>query len=287
MREALAGVLQVAVLAFAVSSMLSVGLAHDWREIAGPLRQLWKVLRALAVNFVLVPLLAYAVLQMIPLERPLAVGLFLVAAAAGAPFLVKLSQLADSDVALSTTLLLVLLPATVIYMPAVVPLVLPEADVGAAAIAMPLLLTMLLPLAAGLAAHEYFTGAALRLQPLMSKLANLALLVLMAATVLSNLREVLVILRTPAILAALIFLGGAFLIGYLAGGPGRASKEVLGLGTAQRNIGAATVVATQAVGDPDTLSMVVVTSLAAFALLFPIAGLMRRRDSGMRKRAPT
>lgn len=279
MREALAGVLNVAVLVFAVSSMLSVGLGHDWRDIVGPLRQLGKVFRALAINFVLVPLLAWLVLQVVPLERSLGVGLFLVATAAGAPFLVKLSQLADSDVALSATLLVVLLPATILYMPIVVPLALPDAQVSAMAIARPLVLTMLLPLVAGLAAREYFARGAMRLQPLLARLSTLALVVLVGATLLANLPEVLAIFRTPAILAALLFLLGAFAIGYGLGGPSRESKEVLGLGTAQRNIGAATVVATQAVDDPNTLSMVVVTSLAAFAILFPISAAMRRRSA--------
>lgn len=280
MQAALAGVLNVAVLVFAASSMLAVGLAHDWRDIVGPLRQLRKVVRALAVNFVLVPLLAWLMLQLVPLARPLGIGLFLVATAAGAPFLVKLAQLAGSDVALSTTLLVVVLPATVVYMPIVVPLALPDAQVSAMAIAGPLALTMLLPLAAGLAAHERLAGLARRLQPAMAGLSTLALVVLVAATLLANLREVLDILRTSAIVAALVFLGGAFALGYFLGGPGRESKEVLGLGTAQRNVAAAMVVATQSVRDPDALSMVVVTSLVAFAILFPIAATMRLRRRG-------
>ena len=278
MRETLATVLNVAVLVFAVSSMLSVGLAHDWREIVAPLRELRKVIRALAVNFVLVPLLAWLVLQWVSVDRALGAGLFLVAAAAGAPFLVKLAQLAQSDVALSTTLLLVLMPATVIYMPIVVPLALPATEVSAMTIATPLTLTMLLPLGVGLAAREYFTRAAKSVLPLLGRLSTLALVMLLAVTVLLNLPEVLVIFRTTAILAAIIILGGAFTIGYVVGGPSRESKEVLALGSAQRNIAAATVVATQAVDDPDTLSMVVVTSLVTFAIVFPIAGAMRRRQ---------
>ncbi|HEX5514508.1 MAG TPA: hypothetical protein VFY81_08955, partial [Gammaproteobacteria bacterium] len=51
-----------------------------------------------------------------------------------------------------------------------------------------------------------------------------------------------------------------------------------GLGTSQRNIAAATVVATQAVGHPDTITMVVVASLIGFGLLFPVAGMLRRRS---------
>lgn len=276
MREALAGVLDLAVLVFAVGSMLSVGLAHDWRDIVAPLRQLRKVVRALAVNFAIVPLFAWLVLQIIPLEQSFAIGLFLVATAAGAPFLIKLAQMAGSNVALSATLLVVLLPATIVYMPVVVPLALPDAQVSTLVIAEPLALSMLLPLVLGLTANEYFERAALRMQPYMNRLATLALVVLVAATLLSNLSEALAILRSTAILAAVIFIAGAFAVGYTLGGPGFESKEVLGLGTSQRNIAAATVVATQVVNNPDTTSMVVVTSLAGLAIIFPLAGMMRR-----------
>lgn len=56
-----------------------------------------------------------------------------------------------------------------------------------------------------------------------------------------------------------------------------AALLVLGLGTAQRNIAAATVVATQSIGDPRTVVMVVIASLVGFAILFPIARLLRKR----------
>lgn len=280
MVETLNGVVRAAVLVFAVSSMLSVGLAHDWRAIVGPLRDWRKVVRALATNFVLVPLLAVFVIQIISLERPHAIGLFLVASAAGAPFLIKLAESGETDVALGTTLLVVLLPATIVYMPLVVPLALPDAAVSTAAIARPLVLTMLLPLAVGLVAHAYAQPLAARLQPLAARVSTAALLVIIAAQVLANLPAIVAIFATPAIVAALLLVAGAFVIGYALGGPSRASKEVLGLGTAQRNIGAATVVATQAIRDVDAVAMVIVTSLVGFAILFPAAALMRSRWGG-------
>jgi BASS family bile acid:Na+ symporter len=49
----------------------------------------------------------------------------------------------------------------------------------------------------------------------------------------------------------------------------------LGLGTAQRNIAAATVVVAQ--GDSSTLAMIVVTSLVGFAILFPTAWALEKR----------
>src|SRR5690606_22810352 len=72
-------------------------------------------------------------------------------------------------------------------------------------------------------------------------------------------------------------IGASFVVGYVLGGKDAHPRTVLGLGTAQRNVSAATVVATQGFGDPDTLIMVVVTSLVGLAILFPIATKLRER----------
>jgi BASS family bile acid:Na+ symporter len=116
------------------------------------------------------------------------------------------------------------------------------------------------------------------MQPAIGKLATLSLITLVAVTIAANLPGLLVIFRTAAIIAAVILIAGPFAIGYGLGGPGRASKEVLGLGSAQPNIAAATIVATQAVGHPDTVAMVVVFSIVDLAILFPIAWALRRRN---------
>lgn len=278
MTELLATLLNLSVLVFAVSSMLSVGLAYTLREILGPLRNVSGVLRVLLANFVLVPLLAYLVLQVFPLERPYAVGLMLVATAAGAPFLIKLTERSAGNLAISATLLVILLPATVVYMPLVVPLLVPEAEVSAWAIARPLVVTMLLPLAAGLLVRGQSQFWAARLQPVMGRASSVALVVLVAATLLLNLGGILGVFGTGAILAAAALVLGAFAAGF-ALGPNPESRDELGLASAQRNIAAATVVATQAVGDADVLVMVVVTSLVTLALLFPIASVLRRREA--------
>ena len=74
MTEVAAAVLDVAVVAFAVSSMLSVGLGSTLAEIAGPLRHVRGVIRALVANFVLVPALALLVVRVMPLDEPLEIG---------------------------------------------------------------------------------------------------------------------------------------------------------------------------------------------------------------------
>jgi BASS family bile acid:Na+ symporter len=257
--------------------MLSVGFRYTIQEIIAPLRNARLVIGALVANFVLVPILAYAITAVFSFGEAREVGLLVVACAAGAPFLVKLAQMAGADLAIASGVLVLLLVVTVPYMPIVIPFIAPEAHVSAAAIARPLILTMLLPLVVGLVAGRIVPAVTGRLLPLLGIVANVALIALLASTVLANLEEILSVFGTGAILAAILFIAGAFVIGYFLGITGRGTREELALGTAQRNIAAATVVATQSLGDPDTVVMVVVTSMVAMAILFPTASALRRR----------
>jgi predicted Na+-dependent transporter len=277
METFLSGLLNLAILLFAASSMLSVGFSYTLREVVGPLRNIRGLIRALVANFVLVPLLAWLIVQLLPLDEPLAIGLMLVGMAAGAPFLIKLTEAAAHDVGAAATLLVLLLPVTVAYLPIVVPLVAPGVTVSVLAIASPLVLSMLLPLAIGFLANAWAPTLAQRLRPLMGIISSIALVVLILTTILSNFQAILGLFGSGAILASALLILGAFGIGYVLGGPDTGNRGVLGLGTAQRNIAAATVVATQAIGDPNTLVMVVVTSLVAFAILFPTAWALEKR----------
>ncbi|MDA8370276.1 MAG: bile acid:sodium symporter [Nocardiopsaceae bacterium] len=275
--EFLSGLLNVAVIVFSVSAMLSMGLGNELKEVLGPLRGIGRVSRALLANFVLVPLLTLAILHVVSLDRPLQTGLLLISTAAGAPFLIKLIETAGGNLGFSVSLLVLLLPVTVVYMPAVVPLLVPGTMVNAGAIAMPLFLTMLLPLAVGLFVRARRPGQARRLQPVIGATSTVALLILVLTTLVTYFPEIAGIFGTGAILSSLLVIGGAFAIGYVLGGADPDAREVLGLGTSQRNIAAATVVATQSFSDPRTVVIVVVSSLAGLALLFPVAWMLRKR----------
>lgn len=276
MQRIAALVADIAIAAFAIVSMLSVGLGNSPRDVIRPLRHPPAVLRIVAANFVLVPALAWLVAKGLRLNDSLEIGIILVGAAAGAPFLIKLSEAAASRLDLTAALLVLVLPVTVLYMPLVLPLLLPGVDVPAMAVAVPLVLTMLVPLAAGLLGRARWPATAARVQPVMGRLATLALATLVIATVVANYRGI-VDVGWRGVVAAVIVILGAFVIGY-ALGSSRHRREVLGLGTAQRNISAATIVASQSFDDPEAVVMVIVTSLIGLAVLFPIARVLRRRE---------
>jgi BASS family bile acid:Na+ symporter len=281
MTELLSGLSGAAVYVFAAASMLSLGLGHSLGEIVAPLRDVRIALRVLVPNFVFVPVIAVGVAEYLSLDRSLEVGLILIGMAAGAPFLVKLTEHAEHEVALSATLLLLLLPATVVFMTVFVPIAVPDAnDVGAGAIARPLVLTMLLPMTVGFLVRGCSPRWAARVRPALGKLSTASLVVMVATIVVLNLRAILDVFGTGAILAALLLVVFAFVVGYGFGGPSDESRGVLGLATAQRNIAAATVVASGSFHDPRTLVMVVISSLVALGVLFPTAKVLRKRARG-------
>lgn len=271
----IADLLDISVMGFAITSMASVGLTYSIGQILGPLRNHRLVLLGLLANFVLVPAWALLVAHLLSLDDPYRVGLLLVATAAGAPFLVKLTQAADGDVAFSASLLVLLLPATIVYMPLVVPFIAPDAEIDAGAIAAPLFLATLAPLAVGIVVLALSPRVAGALRPVLGPLSTGLLITLVVLTVAANWSEVTSIVGEGVIVAALLLIVGSFVIGFVLGAPDH-HKDETGLATAQRNIAAATVVATQAVGVPETVVTVVVTSTVSMVILFPLSFQLRK-----------
>ena len=210
MEAFLSGLLNLAIVVFAASSMLSVKFSFTPRQVVGPLHNFCGVIRVLVANFILVPLLAWFIVQVLPLDEPLAIGLMLVGMAAGAPFLIKLTESAAHDVGAAATLLVLLLPVTVVYLPVVVPIMVPAVTIRVFAIASPLVLSMLLPLAIGFLTNTVASSLAQRLRPLMGMISSTALAVLILTTILSNFPAIVRLFGSGAILASALLILGAF-----------------------------------------------------------------------------
>src|SRR5947208_9528604 len=165
----------VAMLVFVLSSMLAMGLGLTVGEIVAPLRNARLVVLSLLVNFVLMPLAALALADVLRLDQPLGVGLLLLGAAAGAPFLPKLAQIAKGNLAFGVGLMVLLMVVTVGYLPLVLPLLLPGVSVNPAKIASSLFLLMLLPLAGALALKARFADIAARTKPIPHAIHHLSL----------------------------------------------------------------------------------------------------------------
>ena len=265
--------------AFVVTSMLSMGLSLTVSQILQPLRSTQLVIMALAANFVIVPAAAFALSRIIPLEEDVQIGLLLLATAAGAPSLPKLAQIAKANVAFAVGLMTMLMVVTIVYLPIVLPLLLPGVEVDARQIAVSLIVQMLVPLIIGLLIKARYEGAAQTLQPVMAQIANISLALLLVLMLVVNFRNVLALFGTGAIIATLLFIAIAVVAGYFLGGPGTDTKRVLALGTGQRNLAAAFLIAAANFAEqPNVLVYLAATSLMMMVVLMPTAAEFGKRS---------
>lgn len=283
--ELLSKIVPIAMFTFVVSSMLAVGLSLTIGQIMQPLRNGKLVFVALLANFVLMPVGALVIARVLRLDQPLGIALLLLGAAAGAPFLPKLAGIAKGNLAFAVGLMVLLMVLTVAYMPLVLPLLLEGVTVDPLKIARSLLLLMLLPLGVGLAVNRQFGSIAEKMRPTLNRLSSLSLALLIALLLVTKIHNVIALFGTRGILASVLFLLAGLSLGWLLGGPGFATKGVLALGTAQRNIAAALVVGGKNFDDPNVLVMIVVVAVVGLLILMPLARILGTR--GAETPAPT
>lgn len=259
------------VLVFVVSSVMSVGLNLTVSQIVAPLKQARLVVLSLVANFVISPAMSVAIVKMMSLSEPQAVGLILLGAAAGAPFLPKLVEVTKGDVAFSVALMVLLMVGSLAHLPLVLPRLLPGVSVNSLRIAQSLLVTMILPLCVGLWIKARRESLASRLRPLLNRLSNLSLVIVLVLIPAMNFQSLLEFLGTRAIPAGVLFVTISFGAGYVLGGPTSEKRQVLGFGSAARNIPAALVVGGQNFDDPRVAIMVIVVALLSLILLGSLA----------------
>jgi BASS family bile acid:Na+ symporter len=273
--ETLAG---LSVLVFVIGSMASMGLSLKIPQIIAPLKDIKLVVLALVANFVLVPLVAVVITLLIPLDEPVRIGLILLATAAGAPFLPKLAEVAKGSTAFSVGLMVLLMVVTIIYLPLVLPLLLGGVEVNPWDIAQSLIVMMLIPLAIGLFINARYEEAAAKIQPTFGQASNIALLALTVLGLVLNFKEMIGLVGSLGILAGIIFIVVSVVIGYLLGGSDGEIKSVMGLGTGQRNISAALVVAAQNF-DTNVITYLMVIAVIGLVVLMPLAGELGKRSA--------
>jgi BASS family bile acid:Na+ symporter len=267
--EVLSKTASVTMLIFVVTSMIAMGVTLTIGQIVGPLRNVRLVLLVLLANFILMPLVAAVLARVLWLDQPLRAGLLLLGTAAGAPFLPKLVELARGDLAFAVACMALLMVVTVGYLPTVLPLLLPGVNVEPAKVAESLVLLMLLPLAAGLLFEARYSQIAQRLKPFLDRLSNIALILFLLSVLLANIDKFADVFGTRGILAGIVFNAVGLGIGWVLGGPEVTIRSVLALGTGQRNIAAALLVANQDFQDPEVGVMVIVVALIGLLLILP------------------
>jgi BASS family bile acid:Na+ symporter len=136
---------------------------------------------------------------------------------------------------------------------------------------------MLLPLATGLALKARYEELASRVKPMLDWISNISLILLVLLITVANIDKVLQVFGTRGILAGLLYIALGFGIGWLLGGRDGDTRRVMALGTSQRNIAAALVVASQSFSDPKVVVMVIVVAIVGLIILIPLSRALANR----------
>jgi len=274
MLETLHIVLDLSIVVFIAGVLFVSGLEVTFEQVLTPLKNRSLVARALLANVVLAPLLVYAGSIVFPLEGPFMIGVLLYGFASGAPYTPKLVAVAAGDVPSSIGITILLTILTILYMPFVLPYLVPGTVIGVWEIGKPLLLQMFVPLMIGLGVRHFAPRAAARTLKPANVLVNASLLVFLVLALLLHHEALLATAGTGAVSFAVVLTLLTFALGYLLGPGGEKGKVTLGLATTARNIGAAATIATANFGDePEVLITIAVCMFVVFALAFPVAKL--------------
>lgn len=142
-------------LLFVIGNSLGLGLRLQVGQLLADFFRHWRLAASvLVVNFVVLPALIIGFAALVDIPDDIKIGYCIVALAAGAPFAPMLTRLAKGDVAMSTTLFVVLIVGTAVAVPlalspAVSALVPDVPRVPIWDLAWPLLVFLLLPVVVG------------------------------------------------------------------------------------------------------------------------------------------
>ena len=270
MKEIVEIVFDVSMLAFVAGIMVTLGLGLSVSQIIAPFKNTRMVILALIANFVIVPLFAFGVVWILPVSEGVRIGIILLSLGGGAPFIPKVVETAKVAVGGAIGLMLLLLIATILFMPVAVPLIFSDASVSAWNIAKSLIFTMVVPLALALFVKARFPDIAARVQPHAERMTNASILVLLLAMV--TLYTKTVISNASALPVILLFFLGATAIGYFTGGKSRNARIILSVGTGLRNPPVAMLVArhnfpTEPMAGISALLVIII----GLSILFPLA----------------
>jgi BASS family bile acid:Na+ symporter len=274
----LENVMRVGVLLFMIGSLAGVGLRVTPRDAFLPLKDVRFLLVSIVASWVICPLVALLVLQIVRIAQPYAAGLLLLSLAPCAPFAPAVVRIAKGDESYLPAFMVLTALATVVFMPAGVPLLL-GVSVSPWRIARPLLLFILIPLLVGMAINTRRPGAAAWLRPKVEKLTAVAALAMFVPIVHLFGPGIIDAIGTRAIAAQLIFLLVITSLTHLLGlALQDRQSSVVTLGIATRNLGAALAPISAVADDERGVVMIAIGAVATLIWSLVLARALGRRQ---------
>ncbi|MCW5558968.1 MAG: bile acid:sodium symporter [Verrucomicrobiae bacterium] len=263
--------------------LFAAGLRLTPQEVWTALRDWRRLLALLGVNFLAVPGVAVVAAQAFGVPAPVAVAMVLLGAAPFAPVVPVFTRLARGDLALAAGLTAVFPVFCTFLTPlaarAAFALLPPSGELRfqTLSILVTLLATATAPLALGVAWRHLFPGMSQRLLRPAEVLSEAIGALSLAFVVISEGRSILS--TGPRTLIAMIVVSEvALFLGFQPGGPDRNARRVTALGTANRNIALALLVAADSFPGSPVVAGVVTNGLLLLLLGLLHVGFWRFQD---------
>lgn len=256
------------VLLFTVSNLGAMGLQVRMPEVVVTLKNKKSLAQIFFWGWVVGPAFGYLITVVLPLDEPYAIVILLTSLAPCAPFLQQMVGKGKGDMAFAGALIPLVALGTVILMPVMAPWLIQGLTIDAWALAKPLLLTILIPLAIGAAIRHYADATATKIFKSVKGFALLTTLLTVVWCLVLYGSSMVDTAGSMALLSMTLFMFGMAFITYrLSLGLKQNQRSVMSLGMGTRNI-AAVLAAALAIPNADAriVTMVVMWTLWSVVL---------------------
>ncbi len=266
---------KIAAVVTLVSLMLGTGLQCDRKLLGVALKNHWLFARAFLANFVVVPLIAVAVVRVFQLDGPVPVGILLMAIAPGAPFLARSAGLKiGGNLGFAIALAIVMPALAIVTIPISAGLVLPpgaEAQLPWLSLTLKLIAFQFIPLLIGILIADRAPEFADKLEKPLGLIMLAGVLAVFYLIVPPFVKAFLSVSGSNGILAMAVVVALSLIAGWLFGGARREFRRTLSIGTAVKNVGLGLLVATTSFDD----KLVAATVMAYFLVQLVIVTVVR------------
>lgn len=266
---------------FLALALFCIGMSATLSEMLSLLRDRTRLLPALAANIVIAPLVALAIVTLVPMEPAAASVLLMLAFLPGGINAVQFSTKAPGQLAAAGALLFVLSVASLLLAPIAADVILDRAanlSFPWAQLLVRVGAYVLVPLVVGMLVRARAPALAERL----FKPAMLISTLCFIASVLVSIgvrQDALAELGTGAMAGMLVFILVMMAVGWALGGPDPDSRQVLAVTTNLRNVGLVYVIVDDCCGDP-----LLVTAVLAFMAIMVLPNLVLTVFCGVRRK---
>ena len=249
--------------------MLSIGLSQGFKNLSFLWRQRSLLLRCILASFLVVPLVAMVINQILPLSFPIKVGLAMMAICPGAPMIYRkiakgkgIPELAGSYQITMGILATIFVPIWISIFSNLYP---SDAVIDSATILKQVASAQLIPIVIGVFVKEKFPDFADDWVETVTKLGNFLLIGIILLIVAVALPKILTIGLVPVI-AAILFASACLVSGHILADPEPQSRLTIAVANSTRNAGLALAIATMNFKDPNILG-----AIATYAVFLAVA----------------